>query len=164
MDNKQVRAHLRKGELAVQLLEGMGFRYTDAKAYAVPKWSAPDTFVNMEEARKEMQAVLDKFKPKEVVKLPPLHNTRTCPVDVGADFTIIQIPPGHYLRNICYRPSLGDSFKVTRTEYIDRYSSVSARLNGFIGWAIHFEFKETQSSQSLWLPLSHIKVKRDAHF
>ena len=134
------------------MLESLGFRYEE-KTYSAPKWVAPDTFVNMDEARAEMQAVLDKFRKPEAP---------TCPVKVGNKFTVKTLPERHFLRG--YQMPMAHEHTVVATRLIEPNSEASRNLEGFSGWTISFDVEMAFTKRRLWLPLSCIKVKPDAGF
>lgn len=147
MDNQKVRAHLRKGELAVAMLESLGYRYEE-KAYAVPKWVAP--------AKSELELFKDQLKE---LLTPPAE--RCSPVRDGASFTVTSLPAGHFLQAYIYRSYV---FTVTSSEWIAEGSAQSQKLKGFTGWAVHFNFEQGFRKQGLWLPLSCIRVAPHADF
>lgn len=153
MDNTKVRSYLRKGELAAALLETLGYRYEE-KSYAVPKWIEPANFVDMEQARKEMQAVLDKFRKPEPKPV--------CPVQVGDHFRILSLPAGHFLR--AYGSAYGATHTVVETRFIKERTDESDRLKGFSGWTLSFDVPVSTRKQRVWLPLDCIKVTADARF
>lgn len=146
MDNQKVRAHLRKGELAVMLLESLGYRYVGE--HHPPRWEAP--------AKTELQ----EFK-EQLTALIAKPTTRTCPVRSGARFSVLSLPSGHFLQAYVLR---GKTFTVVSSEWIEEGSEKSAKLNGFIGWVVHFNFFDGFRQKGLWLPLSCIKVAPDADF
>ena len=145
MDNQKVRAHLRKGELAVTLLESLGYRY-EQEVGTPTFWVAP--------AKSELEL----FK-EQVQELLTPPQERSNPVANGALFTVTSLPSGHHLNAYMYRRM---TFKVVSSEWILEGSDKSTRLNGFTGWVVHFEMPH--SRKGLWLPLSCIKVKPDADF
>lgn len=144
MDNQKVRAHLRKGELAVTLLESLGYRYEQG-AGTPTFWVAP--------AKSE----LDVFK-EQLTELMTPPEKRKSPVRDGATFKVTSLPAGHYLQAYMYRQYV---FSVVSSEWIAEGSEKSERLKGFTGWVVHFKMP---SSKGLWLPLSCIKVTPDADF
>lgn len=150
MDNQKVRAHLRKGELAVKLLESLGYSYDDSKVHLQrePRWIAP--------AKTELE--LFKAQLQELLTPP---EKRVSPVRNGATFTVTSLPPGHFLNAYMYRRYV---FSVESSEWIAPGSEKSEKLKGFSGWAVHFEMHGTGRTQGLWLPLSCIKVTSNADF
>lgn len=150
MDNQKVRAHLRKGELAVTLLESLGYSYNESKGHPQrePLWIAP--------AKSELE--LFKEQLKELLT-PPAE--RGSPVRDGASFTVTSLPAGHFLQAYIYRSYV---FTVTSSEWIAEGSAQSQKLKGFTGWAVHFNFEQGFRKQGLWLPLSCIKVAPNADF
>lgn len=147
MDNQKVRAHLRKGELAVTLLESLGYSYVGNDH--PPRWEAP--------AKSELEL----FKEQLTELLTP-PDKRKSPVRDGASFTVTSLPPGHFLNAYMYRRFV---FLVGSSEWIEAGTEQSAKLKGFSGWAVHFEMRVTNDrKQGLWLPLSCIKVTPNADF
>ena len=148
MDNQKVRAHLRKGELAVTLLESLGYTYTESKGHPQrePLWSAP--------AKSELELFKEQL---QELLTPP--EKRKSPVRNGAVFTVTSLPSGHHLNAYMYNRM---AFRVLSSEWIVDGSEKSTRLKGFTGWVVHFEMPH--SRKGLWLPLSCIKVTPDADF
>lgn len=155
MDNQKVRQYLRKGELAVTLLESLGYRYAEPTGHPKrePHWVEPETFVSMEDARKEMQAVLDRFRKPEAPK---------CPVNVGDTFTVTDLPSGHFLHG--YGSALKSKYKAIETRLIAEGTEASRNLKGFTGWTVSFDVELVFNKRRLWLPVSCIKVTADARF
>ena len=150
MDNQKVRAHLRKGELAVKLLESLGYSYDDSEVHPQrePRWIAP--------AKSELEVFKEQL---QELLTPP--KKRTSPVRDGASFTVTSLPAGHFLNAYIYRKYV---FTVASSEWIAPGSAQSVKLKGFSGWAVHFEMRGTGHKQGLWLPLSCIKVASNADF
>lgn len=150
MDNQKVRAHLRKGELAVTLLESLGYSYNESKGHPQrePLWIAP--------AKSELEVFKEQL---QELLTPP--EKRKSPVRNGASFTVTSLPSGHFLQAYIYRRYV---FTVTSSEWIAEGSEKSAKLSGFTGWVVHFNFEKGFCKQGLWLPLSCIKVTPDADF
>ena len=147
MDNQKVRAHLRKGELAVTLLESLGYRY-EQEAGTPTFWVAPAK-TELEQFKEQVQELLT----------PP--QKRKSPVRDGAHFHVTSLPAGHFLHAYMYRRMV---FTVVSSEWIVEGSEKSTRLKGFTGWAVHFEAPVGGGRQGLWLPLSCIKVTSNADF
>jgi len=150
VDNQKVRAHLRKGELAVTLLESLGYSYNESKGHPQrePLWIAP--------SKSELE--LFKEQLQELLKPP---QERKSPIRNGARFSVTSLPSGHYLHAYMYRHM---SFKAESSEWIVAGSKQSEKLHGFTGWVVHFTFSCSQRTRGLWLPLSCIKVAPDADF
>jgi len=146
VDNQKVRAHLRKGEQAVALLESLGYSYGSN----IPtRWEAPT------------KSELELFKEQLTELLTPPEK-RNCPVRAGATFNVISLPPGHFLNAYTHRYM---RFTALSTEWIEEGSEKSKRINGFTGWVVHFDaFPASSSPKGLWLPLSCIKVASNADF
>ncbi|WP_443700076.1 hypothetical protein [Pseudomonas sp.] len=150
MDNQKVRAHLRKGEIAVKLLESLGYSYDESKVHLQrePRWVAP--------AKSELEL----FK-EQLTKLITPPEKRECPVRKGDRFGVTSLPAGHFLNAYMYRHM---SFKVASSEWIAEGSQKSEKLKGFSGWVVHFNNEYDIRKQVLWLPLSCIKVASNADF
>ena len=147
MDNQKVRAHLRKGELAVTLLESLGYRY-EQEAGTPTFWVAP--------AKSELEL----FKEQVQELLTPPEKRKSSVLD-GASFTVTSLPSGHFLQAYIYRRYV---FTVTSSEWIAEGSEKSAKLSGYTGWVVHFNFEKGFCKQGLWLPLSCIRVAPNADF
>jgi hypothetical protein len=160
VDNQKVRQHLRKGELAVAMLESLGYRYEE-KAYARTVWVPP---VKEDPAK----IVLDKLNSE---LLQPLidrcqallkETDNVCPVTVGTRFTILTLPEFHFLR--CYGRWSTAVHEVALIRLIPKGSPESSELRGWYGWAVFFDIGFGISKRRLWLPVENIKAIADAHF
>lgn len=147
MNSSEIRKHLKKGELAVALLESLGYVYEDKP----PRWSGEDTAKGRYDA---LLSDISKHLPKpEPVKVE-------VPVDpdirVGDRFVINALPKGHHLHGV-YRWA-GQVFTVDNVQWIAAGVPASQKLEGFHGFAVNFRYFDGFKQVGLWLPLSCIRI------
>uniref|UniRef100_A0AAU8BVK1 Uncharacterized protein n=1 Tax=Pseudomonas phage PMBT23 TaxID=3137284 RepID=A0AAU8BVK1_9VIRU len=157
MNNSEVRAHLRKGETAVALLETLGYRFDTDPANANRKvWIAPapkpedeitKTVRELIETREK--AAVDVFKKGlEYDKHGP--NWHLVKDMVGRNFKVRceNIPEGHPLREFGYGPHFfGKVFKAIEIKY--------ERSATYTGYTVAFHFNtRPYTPQVVRLPLS----------
>lgn len=154
--NQEIRKELRKGELAVKLLESLGYSYTEGPRHPrrAPQWTAP---VPKEEVKVDPKVALAKFlrEQAEALSPTPVEPANTVeqfglpPIARGRDFTVDfrRIPAWHKLKS--YHPShfAGRKFSVGEV-YKPQTASYPT------GWAVEFTFETMLTAERVWLPLS----------
>ena len=160
MDNRKVRSYLRKGELAVALLDTLGYQF-DEKSYAMPKWVAPEKQDPIKALTEKFEAELLKPMIEKLKGLAKAPVNSVCPVNIGTRFTITKLPAAHFLNG--YAMPRDHVYEVEEVARIKAGTERSERLN-LVGLAISFDVKMGFSERRLWLPLDCIKVVADARF
>lgn len=153
MNSSEIRKHLKKGELAVALLESLGYVYEDSTPSKLPRWSGEDTAKGRYDA---LLSDISKHLPKpEPVKVE-------VPVDpdirVGDRFVINTLPKGHHLQLAGVHWRRGHGFAVDNVQWIAAGSPASQKLDGFHGFAVNFRYFDGFRQVGLWLPLSCIRI------
>lgn len=158
MNNQEVRAHLRMGEQAVNMLSALGYRYGTDPVNANRKvWIAP---VNPQDSLKDALEALIKTGIEEGIKKakpaepecdrygPRWGTVRGL---VGRNFKILaeKIPEGHKLAGYSHGPHFFG--KLFLTEDIVYRQGVE----GFTGYVVVFRFlTRPHTPEVVWLPLS----------
>ena len=141
--NSDVRAHLRKGELAVRILEDLGYTYGDGR------WVAPvDVFQPIKDAMLKLAAEMA-AEALEAAEESPVDATE---LKAGERFKILSLPAGHVL--------LG------KPEMRNRHFKARVVENGngaYTGRVVRFG--PTHHNTGFWLPLTCVaKVDSNADF
>lgn len=139
--NSDVRAHLRKGELAVHILEDLGY------TYGTGRWVAPvDVLQPIKDAMLKMAA---EIAAKEIASQSTADATE---LKAGEQFRIKSLPPSHVL---LAKPEMARrTFKARVVE--DGTGSYRGRI---------VRFGPELDNKGFWLPLTHVtKVNPDADF
>lgn len=159
MNNSEVRAHLRKGELAVTVLETLGYRFeTDPANTNREIWIAPAPVKKHKDLFEEaLDPLIDSLRDlmfkevarrEEAVVRPQGPNWHIVKDLAGKHFTIRpeNIPRGHDLYR---RHVLGHRFKATSIEYVKN-------IGDYTGYRALFncQFGLDPQVRTLWLPLS----------
>lgn len=139
--NSDVRAHLRKGELAVRILEDLGYTYGDGR------WVEPvDVFQPIKDAMLKMAAEMSAEKQ---AAQPTVDATE---LKAGDRFKILSLPAGHVL--------------LAKPEMSRRHFKARVVENGngaYTGRVVRFGL--TQRNTGFWLPLTCVaKVDSNADF
>ncbi|NBF03775.1 hypothetical protein GV819_15890 [Pseudomonas sp. Fl5BN2] len=151
MNSSEIRKHLKKGELAVALLESLGYVYEDSAPSKPPRWSGEDTVKGRyDDLLSEIAKHLPKPEPVKV-EVPVDPDIR-----VGDRFVINTLPKGHHLRSAW--PPFGCLFTVDNVQWIAAGTPASQKLDGFHGFAVNFRYFNGLKPVGLWLPLSCIRI------
>lgn len=142
--NSTVRAHLRKGELAVEHLEKLGWTFMSNVPSGPLVWKAPE-----EDAL--VKAVVDLIESRMVKPADPFEEPEA-PLKPGDSFVITSLPMGSHsqLRNKL-NETLGTVFKAREVEMHARY-----------GLIVRFGFDTM--NRGYWVPVSRtVKVPAYGH-
>lgn len=153
MNSSEIRKHLKKGELAVALLESLGYVYEDSTASKPPRWSGEDTAKGRYDA---LLSDISKHLPKPApvkVEVPVDPDVR-----VGDRFAISTLPNGHHLQRAVRILWPMKIFTVDNVQWIAAGSPASQKLDGFHGFAVNFRYFDGFRQVGLWLPLSCIRI------
>lgn len=139
--NSDVRAHLRKGELAVRILEDLGYTYSDGR------WVEPvDVFQPIKDAMLKLAA---EMTANQQAAHPPCDATE---LKAGERFKILSLPAGHAL--------------LAKPEMSRRHFTARVVENGngaYTGRVVRFG--PTHHNTGFWLPLTCVaKVGSNADF
>ncbi|MGV8919556.1 MAG: hypothetical protein ACOH2R_17445 [Pseudomonas sp.] len=156
MNSSDIRAHLRKGDQAITILETLGYVYTTEKVSQRPIWEAP---VDPQDALKEaLQDLIDQGVKEGVAKAhealrkddskgPNWHLVEPM---VGKLFRVRQenIPVMHPLRDYGQAHFLGVNYRADEIQYV--------RTPKYTGYSVGFKFRKRPFStfETVWLPLS----------
>lgn len=146
MTNSDIRAHLRKGELAVELLEKMGYTYGPNVFKGPGVWQKPVE----DQILAPVIAAFQKMVAEEVSKRAPEPVSEQ--VKTGDRFVINYLPPGHRLHQF-------DS------EWKSRVFTARAVERRFGCTTIVARFGLNCVNHGYWIPVEHItKVPSNADF
>lgn len=151
MNSSEIRKHLKKGELAVALLESLGYVYEDSAPSKPPRWSGEDTVKGRYDA---LLSDISKHLPKpEPVKVEVPVDPDIC---LGDSFVVNTLPKSHYLQGV--RWARRGPYTVDNVQWIAPLTPASQKLDGFHGFAVNFRYFDGFKQVGLWLPLSCIQI------
>lgn len=135
LTNKEIRAHLRKGELAVELLERLGYEWKPNVNRGPSVWQEPEKnslLCKLEELIKaEAEKQIPSPKPEPTLK-------------AGDRFVIDMLPPGHKLRHELQ----GQHTRVFTARAVEQGNGP---YKGLV-----VRFGTSLLNTGYWLPLTHI--------
>jgi len=147
MNHSDIRKHLKKGELAVEAIEKLGFVFVDNQREH-PHWVAPES--PMDDLKDALEAII-KTRVQEAVKNDPRGpNWHLVEGMVGKDFQVRpeNIPLGHALRGFGFDGHFrGKNFNAIEIKY--------RRDPNYTGYAVSFNFATRPfRPETVWIPLS----------
>lgn len=142
--NQEVRKYLRKGEMAVKILEDLGYEFKQYGIARVDRWVAP------EQKQVDPKEALAKFLRDQADALSPQVNLATPPIPAGRRFCVAphRIPKWHSLSRFNANHFRGITFEVIRCfqPATEHYPT---------GWAVEFRMRTTPFDwENVWVPLS----------
>lgn len=153
MNHSDIRKHLKKGELAVEMLEKMGAMFVDNQKEH-PHWVAP--IKPIDGLKEQLEALIKAGieqgieAHKEALKKDPRGpNWHLVEQMVGRNFKVRMenIPIGHSLSTFGYSHFSGRVFRAESIEY--------RRDPSYTGYAVNFTFAtRPYRPETVWLPLS----------
>lgn len=135
LTNKEIRAHLRKGELAVELLERLGYEWKPNVNLGPSVWQEPE--------KNSLLCKLEELIKAEAEKQIPSPTTEP-ELKGGERFVIDRLPPGHKLRHIL----AGQHDRVWTARIVE---DGNGPYRGRV-----VRFGTSYLNTGYWLPLTHI--------
>lgn len=136
MTNQEIRAHLRKGELATELLEKLGYIWKPNVNLGPSVWQEPEKNSLLCKLEELIAAEVEKQKPSPVPD--PI-------LAAGERFVIDTLPPGHKLR---YMLPAGLQTRVFKAR------AVGPGNGPYRGLVVRFG--TGLDNTGYWLPLTHV--------
>lgn len=147
MDYSDIRKHLKKGELATEALEKLGFVYS-TKEGEHPHWVAP--VKPIDGLAEQIQALIDAAVKKAQAEDPRGPNWHLVAGYVGKDFMVRaeNLPVWHHMREYATGPHFrGKHYHAIKIEY--------RRDPSYTGYAVYFNFAtRPYRPEIVWIPLS----------
>lgn len=144
MTNSDIRAHLRKGELAVELLEKLGYTFAPNVPKGPSVWQDPVE----DQVLAPVIAAFQKMVAEEVAKQKPSPKQ----VETGDRFVINYLPANHRLRLECH-------------DWKNRVFTARVVEYGHTAGEVVARFGINHMNRGYWIRLSHLtKVDDNADF